>query len=523
MNVLGTATDTATVSLWSKDNLALYTPTPRQGDYFRGEMLFNNNTGVLWLTITNVAVRSNYTGADIVTNTIGKLFMPKTAEVFGYDADGNLIRDGLWDYTWDAENRLVKQESLSEAPTASKLKLEFQYDSQGRRMQKLVSTNNGSVYVAQYTNRFVYDGWNLLASLNPASSVRQAYLWGLDLSGSLQEAGGVSGLLAITDVSQGSHFCEYDGNGNVTALVKADGAGLTAQYEYGPFGELLRATGLMAKANPFRFSTKYQDDETDLLYSGYRYYDPSTGRWLSRDPIEEKGSGNLYAFVDGRPIDWVDTDGRRPYSYLPDLPFPIPFPLDPFPKPPKPKPPVIVPPSLGDILHKLNPLPDIHDTACNLLESTVRGFLSSTEDIRAWNRFVSGTKSDIELTESEMGSVLGAAAAFQAELKKQAEDCKTKPFYWFNRTTQVGDSIGFPWTYSLGRVSIELTTSCACRTLSWKACIDDKYDFDPTWFLGDRKPLAETRTIMVWIAQHVGQCGWKEFYHKGCKDGFIAN
>ena len=39
----------------------------------------------------------------------------------------------------------------------------------------------------------------------------------------------------------------------------------------GPFGELLRATGPMAKANPFRFSTKYQDDETDLLYYGYRY------------------------------------------------------------------------------------------------------------------------------------------------------------------------------------------------------------------------------------------------------------
>jgi uncharacterized protein RhaS with RHS repeats len=45
----------------------------------------------------------------------------------------------------------------------------------------------------------------------------------------------------------------------------------------GPFGELIRATGPMAKLNPFRFSTKYQDDETDFLYYGYRYYNPSTG------------------------------------------------------------------------------------------------------------------------------------------------------------------------------------------------------------------------------------------------------
>ena len=53
----------------------------------------------------------------------------------------------------------------------------------------------------------------------------------------------------------------------------------------------------MAKTNPFRFSNKYQDDETDLLYYGYRYYSASMGRWLSRDPAEEAGGCNLYGFV----------------------------------------------------------------------------------------------------------------------------------------------------------------------------------------------------------------------------------
>lgn len=71
-----------------------------------------------------------------------------------------------------------------------------------------------------------------------------------------------------------------DGNGNVATVLKADGSGLTAQYEYGPFGEVLRATGPLAKANPFGFSTKYQDDESDFLYYGYRSYNPSPGRWL---------------------------------------------------------------------------------------------------------------------------------------------------------------------------------------------------------------------------------------------------
>jgi RHS repeat-associated protein len=66
----------------------------------------------------------------------------------------------------------------------------------------------------------------------------------------------------------------------------------------------------MAKLNPVRFSTKYQDDETDLLYYGYRYYVPSTGRWLSRDPIGERGGLNLCAFVRNRPVDAIDLLGR---------------------------------------------------------------------------------------------------------------------------------------------------------------------------------------------------------------------
>jgi len=71
----------------------------------------------------------------------------------------------------------------------------------------------------------------------------------------------------------------------------------------GPFGEVLRATGPMAKANPFRFSTQYQDDETDLLMYVHRPYSACQGRFLSRDPIEEEGGENLYGFVGNAPSD----------------------------------------------------------------------------------------------------------------------------------------------------------------------------------------------------------------------------
>ena len=84
-------------------------------------------------------------------------------------------------------------------------------------------------------------------------------------------------------------FPAFDGNGNVAALVNAADGTVAANYDYGPFGEVIRATGPMAKVNPFRFSTKYQDDESDLLYYGYRYYKPSTGTWPNRDPFGELG------------------------------------------------------------------------------------------------------------------------------------------------------------------------------------------------------------------------------------------
>ena len=163
--------------------------------------------------------------------------------------------------------------------------MKFMYDAQGRRIQKFVATNG----VPVYTNRFLYDGWNLIAELNPASSLVRSYMWGNDLSGSQQGAGGVGGLLEVSyhGTSTTNCFPAYDGNGNVAALVNAADGTVAANFEYGPFGEPIRVTGIMADANPLRFSTKYDDDESDLLYYGYRFYKPSTGTWPNRDPIDE--------------------------------------------------------------------------------------------------------------------------------------------------------------------------------------------------------------------------------------------
>jgi RHS repeat-associated protein len=65
----------------------------------------------------------------------------------------------------------------------------------------------------------------------------------------------------------------------------------------------------MAKANPFRFSTKYQDDETDWVYYGYRCYNSSIGRFISEDPIGEHGGLNIYVLGINDPISRIDELG----------------------------------------------------------------------------------------------------------------------------------------------------------------------------------------------------------------------
>jgi RHS repeat-associated protein len=135
------------------------------------------------------------------------------------------------------------------------------------------------------------------------------YVWGLDLSQSLQGAGGVGGLLAKVEGTTTHHFL-HDGNGNVGQMINASGGAIDAHYEYDPYGNTIVATGSAAATNSYRFSTKYLDNESNLYYYGYRYYDPTTGRWLSRDPIEEEGGLNLYIFVLNNPINHWDYLGK---------------------------------------------------------------------------------------------------------------------------------------------------------------------------------------------------------------------
>ena len=264
----------------------------------------------------------------------------------------NLTSDGGYTYTWDAENRLTCVTPAS--PNDDSKKVMFAYDYLGRRVWKaLVDWNpalNGGAGGWEATTEcerlFVYHGWLLLMELDALNdnAVIREYTWGLDLSNdSLDEAGGIGGLLACYDTNGTTSGADptaddeeyiyfYDANGNVGQMIAwASGYGgaagyawhadrMVAKYEYDAYGNSLLdpsnsvESGPYAANNPFRFSTKYWDDETGLGYWGYRYYSPRLGRWISRDLMEESGDLNMQRFGVNRPVDVIDIFGLWPNS-----------------------------------------------------------------------------------------------------------------------------------------------------------------------------------------------------------------
>ena len=113
-------------------------------------------------------------------------------------------------------------------------------------------------------------------------------------------------------------FYAFDGNKNVSdVFYRMTSNGIGAHYDYAPFGATTRthrdasASFDIVALNPFRFSSEYYDSELDLVYYNYRHYSPSLGRFLSRDPIEEQGGLNLYAFVGNVPTSLIDSLGEN--------------------------------------------------------------------------------------------------------------------------------------------------------------------------------------------------------------------
>ncbi|MEO5368266.1 MAG: hypothetical protein H7831_18305, partial [Magnetococcus sp. WYHC-3] len=148
-DILGEADATTAITVNGK-------PVQRQANYWRGTVTVDNASAPVYaaVVITGMTV-------TVTNRQAGTHFVPKTPEIFLYDADGNLTNDGRFAYFWDAENRLIAAEELSAPPTRGRLRVENQYDSQSRRFRKSVYQASSESWILNSDSFFIYDGWNL--------------------------------------------------------------------------------------------------------------------------------------------------------------------------------------------------------------------------------------------------------------------------------------------------------------------------------------------------------------------------
>ena len=170
----------------------------------------------------------------------------------------------------------------------------------GRRVS---CDKSGSAFTTPDTYAYLYNTRSELT--NATATVEAAYRYGyaFDDIGNRATSSerGTNATYAANNLNQymsvDAFVPQYDddGNKNVSEVI-ASANDVAAHYEYAPFGALTVSRGASAEANPFRFSSEYAEDDTATVYYNYRHYEPLMGRWMSRDPIGDRGESGLYGF-----------------------------------------------------------------------------------------------------------------------------------------------------------------------------------------------------------------------------------
>lgn len=214
---------------------------------------------------------------------------PLSGFAYTYDAAGNvtrIVRDGrpTLDLSWNGRYQLV---SVS---TNGVFAESYAYDALGRRAS--TTTWEGTV-------RHVYDdNWQVIADLDSNGNVLRSYVWGEEIDRLLAVKVGAKSYAALTDVQ-----------GTVWGL--ADGTDVVARWMYDVWGNILsgEASDPALAAFRYRFQGREFSAVTGLTNFRMRWYDPGTGRWLSKDPIGLNGGMNLYAMCEADCLNHIDPTG----------------------------------------------------------------------------------------------------------------------------------------------------------------------------------------------------------------------
>jgi RHS repeat-associated protein len=208
--------------------------------------------------------------------------------LYSYDNNGNtqtkIDSTGTTTYAWDFENRLTSVTLPGTGGTVS-----FKYDPFGRRIYK--SSSSG-------TSVYAYDGDNLVEETNTSGGVVARYSQGLNIDEPL----------AMLRSATTSYY-NADGLRSITSLANSAGA-LAQTYTFDSFGKLTASSGSVT--NPFQYTAREFDSETNNYFYRARYYSQDVGRFLTEDPLRYRAGPEFYLYASNNPITFNDPMGTCP-------------------------------------------------------------------------------------------------------------------------------------------------------------------------------------------------------------------
>lgn len=213
---------------------------------------------------------------------------------YRYDNNGNLIQKTekatgkITRYTFDAENQLIQIQEFPNASSPASKTVTYRYDGLGRRIEKNVDA---------VVTRFVYDNEDILLEFDGGNSFSARYTHGSGIDEPF-----------IMERARQSFFYHVDGLGSTVALTNSSGA-VERVYAYDSFGRFAQQQGSLSLTNPYTYTRREYDIESDLHYYRARYYFSGTGRFLQEDPLGHFGGVNFYTYVLNDPHNRTDASG----------------------------------------------------------------------------------------------------------------------------------------------------------------------------------------------------------------------
>ena len=225
-----------------------------------------------------------------------------------FDDDGNqtLIQTatGIWKVTYNGENRPMLWERIasnSSTPNSSNPTLvSMSFDRMGRRVQYFETCGT----TTSSNSTFTYDGYLQVANLDTATQNTQHFAW--DPTEPIATRPLVWSFSTLQPFNHSTSYYTHDGNKNISEVV-LESREVYAYYEFAPFGVLAIPYSASVVSNSCRFSSEYVDETLGIVYYIHRHYEPSTGKWYTRDAYE---GVHEYSYCENNPVCCFDYLGN---------------------------------------------------------------------------------------------------------------------------------------------------------------------------------------------------------------------